>query len=306
MRFDRLDLNLLVALDILIEERSVSSAARRLNLSQPALTGALNRLRVFFEDDLLVQSGRQMMLTPKAEELGPPVRRALIQIRSEITRPGGFDPSTANRHFVIVASDYAYEILLARVIAASATLAPGVTFELHQPDRLAVDRLERGEIDLLITVSGFAIEGHPMLRLFEDREVVISCRDAGYDSIDEAQFFAAAHAVAMFGKDRHPSVVDHFLSGYATKRRIAVSVPNFAAVPQAVIATRRLATMHRLLAEQYARAYPIRIHPAPIDLPRIEEVVQWHRLREKDGGVLWLVGLLAEHAAALPQPTAGE
>src|ERR1700682_3675066 len=104
MRFDRLDLNLPVALDALVEDRSVSGAARRLHLSQPAVTGALQRLREFFDDELLVQHGRRMLLTPKAEELIAPVRRALLQIRSEITRPTGFDPMTVQRHFVIVAS----------------------------------------------------------------------------------------------------------------------------------------------------------------------------------------------------------
>jgi LysR family nod box-dependent transcriptional activator len=83
MRFERLDLNLLVALDALIEDRNVSMAARRLYLSQPALTGALNRLRDFFGDDLLIPSGRQMMLTPKAEELRGPVREALMLIRTK-------------------------------------------------------------------------------------------------------------------------------------------------------------------------------------------------------------------------------
>src|SRR5687767_5141559 len=107
MRFERLDLNLLVALDVLIEERSVSVAANRLFLSQPALSGALNRLREYFNDELLVQSGRQMILTPKAEELRAPVREALMFIRSRITTPSDFDPATAQRKFILVASDYA-------------------------------------------------------------------------------------------------------------------------------------------------------------------------------------------------------
>ncbi|MGD4540209.1 LysR family transcriptional regulator, partial [Xanthomonas citri pv. citri] len=106
MRFERLDLNLLVALDVLIAERSVSAAAKRLHLSQPAVSGALNRLREFFRDDLLVQVGRQMVLTPKADELADPVRDALLLIRTRITQPAGFDPATAEREFTIVASDY--------------------------------------------------------------------------------------------------------------------------------------------------------------------------------------------------------
>jgi LysR family nod box-dependent transcriptional activator len=300
MRFDRLDLNLLVALDALIEERSVSGTARRLHLSQPAVTGALNRLRDFFGDALLIQSGRRMLLTPKAEELAGPVRRTLIQIRSEITRPIGFEPVTAERHFTIVASDYASSIMLAGAIADAAALAPRITFEVVQPDRFATERLERADVDLLITVTQFTVPDHPILPLFDDREVVISCAKAGYTCVDEKTFFSAGHAITMFGKDRHPSVIDDFLSNYRHRRRIEVCVPSFTALPQAVIGTRRLATMHGRLAEQFAAFYPIVIHAPPIPLPRIEEVAQWHRLREKDAGVQWLVQLLAKHSSALP------
>jgi LysR family nod box-dependent transcriptional activator len=206
--FERLDLKLIIALDALVEDRSVSGAARCLHLSQPAVTGALKRLREFFDDELLVQSGRRMLLTPTAEELIAPVRRALLQIRSEIAHPMDFDALTVRRHFVIVASDYAFSILVARVVAMAAELAPGVTFEILRPDRHATDRLERAEVDVLITVPPFVVSGHPHLQLFEDEEVVISCPRAGHGQIDEAAFFAAGHVIAMFGKDRRPSVVD--------------------------------------------------------------------------------------------------
>ena len=301
MRFDRLDLNLLVALDALFEDRSVSSAARRLNLSQPAVTGALKRLRRFFNDELLVQSGRRMLLTPKAEELIVPVRRALLQIRSEITNPMGFDPVAVQRHFVIVASDYAFTIFVAQVIRRAAALAPGVTFEIINPDRLANDRLERAEVDVLITVAPYVVSGHPQVPLFDDEEVVISCPDAGYGHIDEETFFQAGHVVAMFGKDRHPSVVDAFLSDYSRQRRIEVRVASFSELPTAIVGTRRLAIMHRRLAEHLSVFHPLVLHPAPIALPRIQQVAQWHRLREKDAGVQWLTQLLETTANELPQ-----
>jgi len=299
MRFDRLDLNLLVALDALVEERSVSGAARRLNLSQPAVTGALQRLREFFEDELLVQSGRRMLLTPKAEELMAPVRRALLQIRSEITRPSAFDPLQAQRHFVIVASDYAFSIFVADVIAKAAKAAPGVTFEIFNPDRLATDRLERAEVDVLLTVTPYIVSGHPHVLLFEDEDVIISCPTAGYDQIDEDTFFSSGHVIAMFGKDRHPALVDDFLSDAPRQRRIEVRVPSFSQLPTAIAGTRRLAIMHRRHAEHLSAFFPLVIHPSPIHLPRIQEVAQWHVLRDKDAGIRWLVNMLSSQAQEL-------
>lgn len=300
MRFDRLDLNLLLALDVLIEERSVSAAARRLNLSQPAVTGSLNRLRNFFDDDLLVQSGRQMLLSPKAEELAGPVRRALTLIRAEITRPGRFEPATARRRFIIVASDYAYTILIADLIAAAALVAPGISFEIVPPSNQAAERLNRAEVDLFVTVGPFAFPQHPRLDLWRDEEVIISWEGAAYDQIDEETFFAAGHAVALFGPDRQPSLTDRFLGEAGRERQVELLLPNFSALPQAVVGTKRLATMHRLYAEHFRKLYPIRLHESWASLPGVVEVAQWHQVRDKDPGIQWLVQLFKEHVARLP------
>jgi DNA-binding transcriptional LysR family regulator len=115
MRFGRLDLNLLVALDALLTEKSVSLAADRLCLSQSATSSALGRLRDYFGDELLVVRGRQMVLTARAESLVEPVRAVLEQVRSTIAVAPQFDPATADRQIRIMASDYSTEVLLATV-----------------------------------------------------------------------------------------------------------------------------------------------------------------------------------------------
>jgi LysR family nod box-dependent transcriptional activator len=301
MRFDRLDLNLLAALDVLIDVRSVSEAARRMNLSQPAVTGALNRLRDFFEDDLLVQRGRQMLLTPKAEELAVPVRRALALIRAEITSPGRFDASSSNRRFLLAVSDYAYTILVADLIAAAASLAPGVSFEIVPPGTHSAERLERAEIDIFVTVAPFAIGEHPQLPLWRDEEVVISWSGAGHpDHIEADSFFEAGHVVALFGPDRQPSLADTHLAASGYSRRIDLLLPNFSLLPQAVVGTQRLATMHRLYAQHFAELYPIRIHSTWQPLPEIVEIAQWHEVRSRDPGLQWLIALFEDQVTRLP------
>jgi LysR family nod box-dependent transcriptional activator len=310
VRYDRLDLNLLVALDILLEEMSVSAAARRLNLSQPAVTGALNRLRDYFGDELLVQSGRRMLLSPKAEELREPVRRALLQIRAEITQPGEFDPATSRRHFNIVASDYAYSIVLSAVIARLASEAPQVSVEVMPPSPRTGDMFDRAEIDLFITIGEYMIADHPAEPLLQDQTVVICWKDAGYDTIDLETFYKAGHAVALFGSDRLPSLADREVAALGRKRRIDVMLPSFSWLPQAVLGTRRLALMHQLHARHFARLYPIDLHPTPVPIPAINEVVQWHAIREKDPGVAWLRAVLREQSQELgywgPGARAGE
>lgn len=299
MRFDGLDLNLLVALEALIEERHVSAAARRIHLSQPAVTGALKRLREYFNDELLVQSGRRMFLTPKAEALAEPVHRALLQIRGEITRAGSFNPLTTTRHFVVSVSDYAYTILLADVVAKAASLAPSVTFEIVPPNEQVNERFERAEIDLLLTVDRFALPGHAFTELWRDEEVIISWQGANFDTIDADTFFACGHAVASFGLERRPSIADNHINQAGWKRRVEVQLPDFGALCQAVVGTKRLATMHRRYALHFAKLYPIKLHPTWEPFPEIVEGMQWHKVRNLDPGLQWLAGLIKDGADAV-------
>jgi LysR family nod box-dependent transcriptional activator len=303
MRFERLDLNLLTALDALLETRSVSLAAKRLHLSQPGVTSALRRLREFFGDELLVQSGRQMIPTPRAQELAVRVRRVLIQIRSEILTRGDFDPAAATRTFTVVASDYAYSIVLAALIADCAAVARGISFEIYQPDTMSMEALDRGEIDLMFSVSAYRVAAHPYLPLFRDQDVTIAWSEAGYAALDRDTYVNAGHVIARFGPDRRPSLSDIALARDIPERRIEVVVPTFGALAQAVVGTRRLATMHRLYAEHFAASYPITIYPTPVPLPEVIETVQWHELRGGDVGLRWLLDRIVQQCGRLPAHT---
>lgn len=300
MRFDRLDLNLLVALDALLEHRNVSIAARRLNLSQPALSGALNRLRNYFKDDLLMPVGRQMILTAKAEELLVPVREVLMHIRARITTPRHFDPLSAKRQFTIIASDYLYTIILAPLIRRLASVAPGLTFDVLQTSRHGAEMLERGEADLMITLSGFLNADHPSRPLFSDSHKVIAWSDGRFGkNLSRDDFFEAGHVAVMFGGDKQPAFSETYFAAQGTNRRVDVRVPSFSAIPEAIVGTDRLATMYQRHAEFFARRLPVAIHDPPFAIPDITEEVQWLSLRDNDPGVQWLVTQIGEQAGQL-------
>jgi len=294
MRFDGLDLNLLVAFQVLMEERNVSAAARRLNLTQPAVSGALSRLRDYFKDDLLALQGRKMHPTPKAEGLFEPVSRALLQIRGEITRAGNFDPRISTRHFQIIASDYAFTIGLSDMFVRAESVAPMVTFELIPPSSMALERFERAEIDLAITVRPFENQRYPLRELWKDTDVIISWAGADYTQITEDIFYDAGHAIATFGPDRRPSVTDLHIAKLERPRRIEITLPNFGDLCRGVVGTRRLATMHRRYAEYFASMFPINIHDMWTPLPEIVQIAQWHKVRNTDPGVQWILDMLAE------------
>ena len=200
MRYGRLDLNLLVALDALLTERSVSLAADRLCLSQSATSSALGRLRDYFGDELLVVKGRNMILTTRAEELIEPVRAVLEQIRTTVAIAPPFDPLTADRQVRIMASDYSTQVMLAEVLATLATIAPNLRFEIQPMSDTPIEAIERGYVDLLLTIDCAVSSDHPSLILFEDDYVVVGDprNPAMGEPMTRQLYFSLGHVTARF------------------------------------------------------------------------------------------------------------
>ena len=303
MRFGRLDLNLLVALDALLTERSVSLAADRLCLSQSATSSALGRLRDYFGDELLVVKGRNMILTARAEELIEPVRAVLEQIRSTIAIAPRFDPATADRQVRIMASDYTTQVLLAEALASIARDAPGIRFEIQPMSTSPTEALERGLIDLLVSIDFAVSADHPSQVLFEDDYVVVGDRDnpALQGEVTREAYFALGHVSARFGAARMPAFDEWFTRRQKQQRRIEVVAPSFLTLPGLVIGTRRITTMHRRLAMQVARAFPVAIRELPFAIPPIRQVVQWHLTNNNDRALRWVVERLEASARVVPE-----
>lgn len=299
MRFQRLDLNLLVALDVLLHERSVSLAADRLCLSQSATSSALGRLRDYFGDELLVVKGRTMVLTARAEELIEPVRAVLDQIRTTIAIAPPFDPLTCDRQVRIMASDYSTQVLLAGALGMLEREAPAMRFEIQPMGDSPVEVMERGQIDFLLTID-FAISAdHPSQVLFTDDYVVVgdAANPAMQGEMTREKYFELGHVTARFGKSRTPAFDDWFVRRQKTQRRIEVVAPSFLSLPGLVLGTRRVATMHRRLATQMAQALPLVLREVPFDIPPIREAIQWHISNTNDRALRWVVERLAAHAA---------
>ncbi len=288
MRFNHLDLNLLVALDILLEEQNITRAAERLHMTQSATSGVLGRLRAFFEDELLVQVGRKMQPTPYALELAKPVREVLLTIRSSITTKQVFDPASSKRHFRLMASDYLITVLFSRVIQKIHEQAPHITFDMTAPNDDGL--LGRGEIDLMIVPERYVIEGHPTQLLFEEEHVCVVWRGNKLvgEQLSLEQYMEMGHISVGFGRNRSLSIEDWFMSQYGFNRRLEVITHDFNTLPQLVIGTQRIATMHRRLAHLYAQYLPLRILPTPVKIPAMREFMIWHRSMDGDPMHRWL------------------
>jgi LysR family transcriptional regulator, nod-box dependent transcriptional activator len=289
MRFNRLDLNLLVALDALLTDKNITHAARRLNMSQSATSGLLARLRDYFGDALLVQVGRTMVLTPMAANLAGPVRDVLLQIQSTIAVQPGFDAASSTRHFRVVASDYPISVVLAGAARRMHREAPGITLEIVMPGDQIPGVIERGETDMLIMPAQYLSDAHPIEPLYaETYSCVVWSGNTGVgDSVTLDQYMALGHVTTQFGSQRQPSLEEWFLKSSALSRRIEVTTNNFNTLALLVVGTRRVATMHTRLARIFARTLPLRIVPVPVEFPGMVWSMQWPRHLDGDAAHVW-------------------
>ena len=298
VRFNKLDLNLLVALDVLLKERSVTRTAEAMNLSPSAVSNALSRLREYFDDELLVQIGRKMELTPRAEGLRDQVRDLLLRIDSTIGAQPAFEPHASDRTFRIFASDYTQLVLAPAMLALAAQARSTVRFEfapqVSQPHRY----LERGEADLLIIPTGFVSPDHPREVLYEEAFVCMVWQGSqlaqGELSFD--RFVAAEHAVMLPAGGGADAFEGWFLRRYGISRRVTVSTYSFVTLPAMLVGTERIATVHERLARRLLNAWPLEIRPTPMPFDRMQQAMQWHKFRSNDPGLTWLRGLLVEAA----------
>lgn len=302
MRYQRIDLNLLIALDALLDERNVTRAAERVHITQSAMSGVLSRLREYFDDQLLVPVGRTLRLTPRAESLVKPVSDILVKVDSTLgTRPD-FEPATAQRKFTVVASDYVCNVLLAEVARRISKVAPGLGFDIRPSGSAMMQDLEQGNIDFLVTPAHLALSAHPNIFLYDDTYHVIAC--AQHPSLDSGitleQYQSLGHVAYQNEQGTNPWFEQWYVNQHGNTRRIEVVTHGFVMIPRFIIGTNRIATVQTRLAKQFEQAMPIRLLEPPMETPRLTEVLQWHKYREEDPGVQWVRDQIVAVAGALP------
>lgn len=289
MRFNKLDLNLLVALDALLSTQNVSRAAERLHISQSATSNALARLREHFDDDLLVPIGRQMELTARAQEMADAVRDILVRIETTVEARPVFVPAESERLFRLLISDYTLMTLIPKLIARTFAEAPGVRFEfvpqVAHPQRV----LERGETDVLIVPQEYCSTEHPSEILFQDSYcAVIWAESALARGVLTAQRYLDAGHVVIQPRDGKPALDDWFIQRLGLVRHVELSTFMFSSAAHLVVGTERIATTHRRLANQVELEHPVVIREVPFQMPVMNQTLQWHTRRTADPGIAWL------------------
>lgn len=289
----KLDLNLLKALDALLTERSVTRAAERLALTQPAVSGMLTRLREQFDDPLFVRARHGIIPTARAEALAVPVREVLHSIE-QMLQPQQFEPATAHLTLSIAATDYAQCAILVPYLAVLRQQAPGVRVVIRPVDQESLQpAMERGELDMALVTPSSTPQGLHARRLF-DEEYVCVMRAGHPDAapgkaLPLARFCALEHALVSLGGEPFSGVTDEALAQAGTARRVVLSVSSFLVLPEILAITDLVAVVPARLARQ--RSGIICMQP-PLPIPGFTKVLAWHARTQHDAGHRWLRELL--------------
>ena len=289
-----IDLHLLACFDALITERSVTRAAERVGLTQPAMSNALGRMRELFGDALLVRTTKGMAPTPRALELQATVRPALLALTQAFEEPEAFDPGAARLAFTLAVTDYTSSIVVPQLVTALRREAPGIELIVVPPDRARVrEWLENGDIDLTLGYYVDLAEGLRAIELFRDSMCCIAAarHPLVRGSIDLATYMAAGHAY-WGGANAHlftmEMVTDRALERLGLQRKVALRTSSAAVLAQTVAATDLIGTMARAGAEQYSRQFALQTLGVPFGLEASSVSMVWHERTHRSPGARWL------------------
>ncbi|MCH2396242.1 LysR family transcriptional regulator [Oceanibaculum sp.] len=295
-----LDLNLLVTLDALLQEQHVTRAAKRLGLTQPAVSNALERLRYLFKDPLLERAGPAMKPTPRAEALREPLRQALADLSNIVAGPSAPDISQIEQTVRIVMTDLAAELLTPRLYARAAREAPGLGIAVLPwlgPDRTDQSIL-RGEADIAITIvlSSSLPDMRRELLSYESYAVAMRPDHPAAEAFDLARWLAYPHLILSARGDPH-GVVDDILAGMGLRRQVRVTVNSFMTIPRLLATSDLLAMLPARFLSTVPREYRLIGRPPPIDMPGLDLFLQWHPRRDSDIATQTVRGWLKEAMA---------
>lgn len=297
----RLDLNLLVALDALLSERSVTKAAERLHLSQPALSASLARLRTHFGDPLLARRGNAYDLTPLAIRLAEHTSTALESARRVFDSQADWSPGESTREFLVYGSDYAFATVGAAVSTLAAQRAPGVRFRfmLHSPTIIDEVETRLRSVDGLLIPHGF-LSDLPYLDLWRDRWMVVASEsNARVRAGLTMDLMAQARWVFTYQSRTAFTSASRQLQQLGIEPHIDAVVESFLALPQFIVGTDRLGLIQSGLARAALGVGGIRMHEPPFDATPVLNALWWHPVHERDPEHAWMRELFAEAALGL-------
>ncbi len=308
MNISRIDLNLLVYLDVLLQERNVSRAAERLGITQPAMSNSLKRLRDLFGDPLLIRTGSGMKPTERAMDLEPQVRE-ILAATEQVMRPAeAFDPQTSRRVFRIMASDYAESTLLPAVLTKLGQQAPYVTLDILTPSDVTFQDVEKGKVDLAINRFDYLPQSFHQLPVWRDGfACLMRSNNPALDNFTLESYLAMPHiwvskTGAGIGTGMNPKSsqklgwVDDALADINKKRRIRVFTRHYQVAALLSQQPDLIATVPWRFAQLFADNQKLAIRKPPFPIVPLELKLAWSPLLQNNNAHRWLRQLVVEAA----------
>lgn len=292
--FRKIDLNLLIAFAVLFREQSVSLAADKLHLGQPAVSGSLARLREMFDDPLFIRSGHRMQPTARATELHTELMPLLEQLQSALFQQAEFNPANAKATVTLGMTDWMEMWLMPRLVPALRAEAPGVRLNVVASDPFTdAQRLEGGELDMAI--SAVSQSARWMEREVLTQMAFIALWHPSQLQLDAPltpELYAAQQHVMVSYREASGSHIDTQLGKQGHKREVCYTTPHFAALPGLLMQMPALATVPQGLSEGWQQTWGLKISPLPLDVAPLEVALSWHQRHNSDAALMWVRGFI--------------
>ena len=283
----QLDLNLLVALDVLITEASVTRAAEKLNMSQSAMSHSLKRLRTILQDDILIRTSREMEVTAYARQISDRVRQILSEIQSTFLEKEVFDPSTAKETFRIAASDYVESTIGTYLLQQLNTQAPGIRIRISNLDKATVmNALDNNLIDVVIDAELPLKSWHLEQNLYRE-EFVCVVKDDFTTELSVSDYIKRSHILVSM-RDDFQGAYDEILEKQQESRQVIWSTTHFMSVPLLLANSDCVALLPNRMAQQCAKAMNLKLFPPPIAIEGFAISLAWHQRNTNNSRHQWL------------------
>lgn len=294
-RLRAVDLNLLTVLDVVLTERNVTRAAERLGMTQPAVSSALGRLRLLFDDDLFVRRGKEMAPTPRALSLAGPIRRALDLIQASLIHPETFD-YTASHTFRLALSDLGEAVLMPRFLQWLEQLGAGVRLDIcREPGASLQNEMRLGKVELVLDHVVIPGEEFRRKRVLDIDLVSMVRRDHPTvgQSLTLDEFIALEHVI-LEPREGQTNLAEHTQAVVGRSRRVRAQVPHYLAMPFIISQSDLLCTLPLPLARLFEQHFPVRMVSCPFPFQPIPVFMMWHACQDADPAHQWLRRCLIE------------
>lgn len=308
MHNGRIDLNLLVYLDVLLRERNVTKAANQLGLSQPAMSNSLRRLRILFDDPLMIRTSEGMSPTERALELQPTIRDVLAKVDKAVQPRAAFDPSKAGHFFRIMATDYAESTIFPHILHRLREDAPGITLDIMTPSDVSFLDVERGKVDMVINRFDSVPESFHQQTIWKDHFACLFSTDNPIQNDFTLETYLQAQHVWVsktgmgVGVGMNPADVqqlgwvDEALNKLGHKRRITVFTRHYQAAMLMAEQNDLIVTIPAQAVELQAHNSRVIIKKPPFEIPLIDLKMAWSPLLQNNPAHKWMRRLIIQVA----------